>query len=287
MSVFVCACFLVGNQVHFSTFLPTNNHQPPRPSQRKHYPPRRRLLFHILPGMPRLSISTDQLPSHLFSGELIRIPITIHNIGRLPARNLKLAVEEAAGVAVAGGGAGVGAGAASLMVGAGASDTLEPSAHRRNDGRNTLLFDLPATAAAAAAGSSGDDGELLPGQSVQVALWLHAPVAPGAWEFKCVWYCEPVVSLDMGMFCANAGRIFRHLCLSTWFQNLPDSSCIYPHPPIHFSTIQPGVRPAPNALPQPPYRPHRHRCAAPGRVTQRYSIRQRPAAVHDAAGCGL
>jgi len=172
-----------------------------RPSQRKHYPPRRRLFFHVLPGMPRLAISTEGLPARVFGGELLRIPVTITNIGRLPARNLKLAVADSAGVAIAGeGAAAAGEGAAGVLQRGAAGESLEPCARRRKDGRDTLLFQIPAAVTnSSSSGGSADDGELQPGQSVQAVMWLHAPSAAGAWEFNCVWYCEPVASVPLQM----------------------------------------------------------------------------------------
>ncbi|WIA13573.1 hypothetical protein OEZ85_007140 [Tetradesmus obliquus] len=44
-----------------------------RPSQRKHYPPSKRLVFHVLRGMPRLVLSLDGLPAEAAAGELLRL----------------------------------------------------------------------------------------------------------------------------------------------------------------------------------------------------------------------
>jgi hypothetical protein len=81
--------------------------------------------------MPRLSIATEALPSRAFAGELLRVPVTITNIGRLPARALRLAVGAGAGVALAGGrgaaavaGASPGAGAAGMLRPGGAAGDL-------------------------------------------------------------------------------------------------------------------------------------------------------------------
>jgi hypothetical protein len=46
-----------------------------RPSQRKHYPPARRLVFHVLRGMPRLALTLDGLPSEAAAGELLRLQV--------------------------------------------------------------------------------------------------------------------------------------------------------------------------------------------------------------------
>ncbi|KAI8476140.1 MAG: ER-golgi trafficking TRAPP I complex 85 kDa subunit-domain-containing protein [Monoraphidium minutum] len=171
-----------------------------RPSQRKHYPPHRRLLFRVLPGMPRLSVSLDALPARAFAGELLRVPLTITNVGRLPARALRLAVAAGAGVALAGPcGVGAGASAAELLRPGAPPEPLEPSGRRRKDGSETLLFSIGgggggggcggggggAAGAAAAAPPEAPELELAPGQSAAAALWLHAPLAGGLWKFLC------------------------------------------------------------------------------------------------------
>lgn len=46
-----------------------------RPSQQKHYPPSRRLLFHVLKGMPRLELSISGLPTAAATGELIKAQV--------------------------------------------------------------------------------------------------------------------------------------------------------------------------------------------------------------------
>lgn len=46
-----------------------------RPSQQKHYPPSRRLLFHVLKGMPRLELSITGLPTAAAVGELLRVQV--------------------------------------------------------------------------------------------------------------------------------------------------------------------------------------------------------------------
>jgi hypothetical protein len=46
-----------------------------RPSQQKHYPPSRRLLFHVLKGMPRLELSIAGLPTAAAVGELLRVQV--------------------------------------------------------------------------------------------------------------------------------------------------------------------------------------------------------------------
>jgi hypothetical protein len=46
-----------------------------RPSQQKHYPPSRRLLFHVLKGMPRLELSVAGLPTTAAVGELLRVQV--------------------------------------------------------------------------------------------------------------------------------------------------------------------------------------------------------------------
>jgi hypothetical protein len=46
-----------------------------RPSQQKHYPPSRRLLFHVLKGMPRLELSIAGLPTTAAAGELLRVQV--------------------------------------------------------------------------------------------------------------------------------------------------------------------------------------------------------------------
>lgn len=43
-----------------------------RPGQLKHFPPHRRLLFQVVPAMPRLELLGDPLPPALYSGELCR-----------------------------------------------------------------------------------------------------------------------------------------------------------------------------------------------------------------------
>ncbi|WIA33724.1 hypothetical protein OEZ86_006842 [Tetradesmus obliquus] len=71
-----------------------------RPSQRKHYPPSKRLVFHVLRGMPRLALSLDGLPAEAAAGELLRLQVQLRNVGLLPADNLKVAVSSP-GVAIA------------------------------------------------------------------------------------------------------------------------------------------------------------------------------------------
>jgi hypothetical protein len=66
--------------------------------------------------MPRLSVSLDGLPAQLYAGELLRLPVTITNAGRLPARSLRLAVADGAGVALVGGGAAAAAGGAAAVL---------------------------------------------------------------------------------------------------------------------------------------------------------------------------
>ena len=51
---------------------PTTRH---RPSQQKHFPPSRRLLFHVLKGMPRLELSIAGLPTTAAAGELLRVQV--------------------------------------------------------------------------------------------------------------------------------------------------------------------------------------------------------------------
>ncbi len=41
-----------------------------RPGQLKHYPPNRRLVFLVIPAMPRLSLQSDTIPSQMYSGEV-------------------------------------------------------------------------------------------------------------------------------------------------------------------------------------------------------------------------
>ena len=71
-----------------------------RPSQRKHYPSGRRLLLQVLPGMPRLELSCEALPTTLYQGEIIRVPLVLRNVGLVPAVKLKVAVTHP-GVALA------------------------------------------------------------------------------------------------------------------------------------------------------------------------------------------
>lgn len=48
---------------------------PCRPSQQKHFPPSRRLLFHVLKGMPRLELAIAGLPTAAAAGELLRVQV--------------------------------------------------------------------------------------------------------------------------------------------------------------------------------------------------------------------
>lgn len=66
-----------------------------RHSQQKHYPPARRLYFRIIPGMPRLELSFDDMPTNAFEGELLRVSVTLKNVGQLPAKHLKVALDHA------------------------------------------------------------------------------------------------------------------------------------------------------------------------------------------------
>ena len=65
---------------------------------------------------------------------------------------------------------------------------------RSKEGCTTLLFSIPLPSGGGGGGGGEGEGELAPGQSATAVLWLHAPAAPGPWQFKLVWYCEPVVS---------------------------------------------------------------------------------------------
>lgn len=46
-----------------------------RPSQQKHFPPARRLLYCVLKGLPRLDVTLHGLPAEAAAGELLRAQV--------------------------------------------------------------------------------------------------------------------------------------------------------------------------------------------------------------------
>ncbi|GFR51289.1 hypothetical protein Agub_g13649, partial [Astrephomene gubernaculifera] len=156
-----------------------------RPGQLKHYPPHRRLLFQVVPTMPRLELLADPLPPALYSGELCRVLMRIRNCGGLPLRALALVV-----------------GHPEAVCPATDANKDRPLLDSLMDPREVVqLSRVPA--ASAAAGSGGafvrpsmqlyrlwPGRELAPGEVLEWPLWLH-PRGVGTLKLPLVWYGEP------------------------------------------------------------------------------------------------
>jgi hypothetical protein len=164
-------------------------------------------------------------------------------------------------------------------------ESLEPYARRCKDGRGALLFAVPLPGA----GRGGDDeGELAPGQSTTAVLWLHAPAAPGPWEFDCVWYCEPVVGWRRGLWGEQGLQPGEGL--GRWAHVAVEPAATWREPAL--TTAATARPPAPNpagrgaaadALPQPANVALPRRRAAPRCRAGRCAGGQRHAVLHAAA----
>ncbi|MEW5318844.1 MAG: hypothetical protein WDW38_010029, partial [Sanguina aurantia] len=163
----------------------------PRPAQLKHFSPPHRLLFSVIPAMPRLEVSSCGLPATMYSGELARMTVTLRNTGSLPLRNLQLVISHPQ-VACASNSDGLSSSIAECLSAA-SSECISSSP-------------LPGPAAAAAAALGGSSSlslyrvwpgvELQPGQSLDWPLWVH-PKGAGQLRFNCVWYFEPAAPAPM------------------------------------------------------------------------------------------
>eukprot|EP00877_Chromochloris_zofingiensis_P003658 jgi/Chrzof1/13293/Cz07g27240.t1 len=153
-----------------------------RHSQQKHYPPARRLYFRIIPGMPRLELSFDDMPTNAFEGELLRVSVTLKNVGQLPAKHLKVALDHAdVALVKAGEPAQEQASVMDALTGR-VLDAISPTYARRKPGAAPVLM-FPV----------GHPGlQLEPGGSFTWPMWIYAQQA-GTMQFQCVWFCEPQI----------------------------------------------------------------------------------------------
>ncbi|KAG2449122.1 hypothetical protein HYH02_005870 [Chlamydomonas schloesseri] len=147
-----------------------------RPGQLKHYPPHRRLLFQVVPAMPRLELLGDPLPPALYSGELCRVIMRVRNSGGLPLRSLALVV-----------------GHPEAVVPATDANKDRPLLDSLTDHREVVqLSKVPASARGSLQLYRLWPGrELAPGEVLEWPLWLH-PRGQGTLKLPIVWYGEPV-----------------------------------------------------------------------------------------------
>ncbi|PNW88325.1 hypothetical protein CHLRE_01g024400v5 [Chlamydomonas reinhardtii] len=146
-----------------------------RPGQLKHFPPHRRLLFQVVPAMPRLELLGDPLPPALYSGELCRVLMRIRNSGGLPLRSLALVV-----------------GHPEAVVPATDANKDRPLLDSLTDHREVVqLSKVPASARGTLQLYRLWPGrELAPGEVLEWPLWLH-PRGQGTLKLPIVWYGEP------------------------------------------------------------------------------------------------
>ncbi|GIL73935.1 hypothetical protein Vretimale_5119 [Volvox reticuliferus] len=149
-----------------------------RPGQLKHYPPHRRLLFQVVPAMPRLELMSDPLPAALYSGELCRVMMRIRNSGRLPLRALALVV-----------------GHPEAVCPATDANKDKPLLESLKDPREVVqLSKVPHSLRGSLQLYRLWPGrELAPGEVLEWPLWLH-PRGVGTLKLPIVWYGEPAVS---------------------------------------------------------------------------------------------
>eukprot|EP00798_Chlamydomonas_sp_ICE-L_P000836 gene836-33567_t len=157
-----------------------------RPGQRKHYPPQRRLLFKVLPAMPRMEASCQALPTTMYAGEIGRAVLNVRNCGSLPLRGLQLVLSHAD----------VCCPSSSANMSKGLVDTLTEASD------TVSLSRLPNAAINKETGDStslqlyrlqwvpDQEQVLQPGESLQWPLWLH-PRTVGLWEMHLLLSCEP------------------------------------------------------------------------------------------------
>ncbi|GLC57223.1 hypothetical protein PLESTB_001201000 [Pleodorina starrii] len=148
-----------------------------RPGQLKHFPPHRRLLFQVVPTMPRLELLADPLPPALYSGELCRVMMRIRNGGGLPLRSLALVV-----------------GHPEAVVPATDANKDRPLLDSLTDPREVVqLSKVPASARGGLQLYRLWPGrELAPGEVLEWPLWLH-PRGVGTLKLPLVWYGEPAI----------------------------------------------------------------------------------------------
>ncbi|KAG2489318.1 hypothetical protein HYH03_012150 [Edaphochlamys debaryana] len=146
-----------------------------RPGQLKHYPPHRRLLFQVVPTMPRLELLADPLPPALYSGELCRVLMRIRNCGGQPLRSLALVV-----------------GHPEAVCPATDANKDRPLLDSLTDPREVVsMVKAPALQRQSLQLYKLWGGrELAPGEVLEWPLWLH-PRGLGTLKLPMVWYGEP------------------------------------------------------------------------------------------------
>jgi len=55
------------------------------------HPPHRRLLFQVLPKIPRVEATFENFPENMFAGEVCKCSLTLHNVGAAPLHMLRIA----------------------------------------------------------------------------------------------------------------------------------------------------------------------------------------------------
>ncbi|GIL54165.1 hypothetical protein Vafri_9740 [Volvox africanus] len=149
-----------------------------RPGQLKHYPPHRRLLFQVVPAMPRLELISDPLPAALYSGELCRVMMRIRNSGGLPLRSLALVV-----------------GHPEAVCPATDANKDKPLMESLTDPREVVQLSKvpPSLRGSLQLYRLWPGRELGSGEVLEWPLWLH-PRGVGTFKLPIVWYGEPAVS---------------------------------------------------------------------------------------------
>lgn len=129
----------------------------------------KRLDITVLPPMARLSVSFSEIPHIMSCGELCSTDAVITNIGPRPISKLKLAVSDPNHVYME------------------INDTSLPKKHVcvLNESETS---DSKITNRVSSLLSNGVT--VNPGESIKAKLWLHAPLAPGAFDVELLFYYE-------------------------------------------------------------------------------------------------
>ncbi|KXZ49490.1 hypothetical protein GPECTOR_21g716 [Gonium pectorale] len=135
----------------------------------------RRLLFQVVPTMPRLELLADPLPPALYSGELCRVIMRVRNVGGLPLRALSLVVGHPEAVCPA---TDANKDRPLLESLTDPRETVQLSKITLASQRHLQLYRL------------WPGRELAPGQVLEWPLWLH-PRGVGTLKLPLVWYGEP------------------------------------------------------------------------------------------------
>ena len=165
----------------------------------REYPPEQRLLFKVLPPMPRMAAALVGLPSIMYANEVVKCAIKVRNVGQAPSDGLRIGSTNGVLHCGASGGPGGAPGGADLL-GIPEAAPVARTAERDEGGVYVFAGDL----------------KIPPGGEVVWPVWIHASQHDAASEsmsFHCAVYYEPEV--------AGPKMKFRLNCLSHTIQILP------------------------------------------------------------------